>query len=235
MTSFLSSRRAAIIMFVLATISDDSLRVSPQAFGRDVECVLNEEIDAKYSGRVVMDVGLCLRTVRILERHEGFVYPLDGSATYRVVFQQLVFRPFVDEIVVATVTSSNADGLVASLDFFDDVAVPRNMLPQPSTYDEELRLWTWRWDEQTQLSIEPGLDVRIRVKSVCFTKVTAHATGLQATTTELANDKHTGRRRSSSVDLDSPAHIPSAMHVVGAINETGLGPVEWWTEDDDED
>lgn len=224
-------------MFVLATISDDSLRVSPQAFGRDVDAVLMEEIDAKYSGRVVVDVGLCLSTVSIVKRHEGFVFPLDGSATYRVVFQQLVFRPFVEEIIVATVTSSNAEGLVASLDFFDDVAIPASLLPQPSTYNDELRLWTWRWDEQTQLAIEPGLDIRIRVKSVRFTKVTAHDRGLQATTTEVADKKSQlhGRRRSSSVDLDSAAPIPSAMHVVGAINETGLGPVEWWTEDDEDE
>lgn len=229
-------------MFVLASISD-TVRVAPSSFARPVDDVLREEIDAKYAGRVVIDVGLCLCAVS-LRRSEGLVLPLDGSATYRASFQQLVFRPFMGEIIVGTIISSNTNGLVASLDFFEDLTIPAKFLPQPSSYDATARLWTYRYDDGFQsesLPLDIGLEMRIRVKSVNFTKVTAHKRGLQATTTvtEAREDSAqaapaTGVRcRSSSVDLDSAAPMPSAMHIVGAINEQGLGPIDWWTEDDD--
>lgn len=231
-------------MFVLASISD-TVQIAPCSFGRPIDEVLREQIDAKYAGRVVIDVGLCLCVVSV-QRSEGLIFPLDGSATYHATFQQLVFRPFMGEIIVGTIISSNADGLVASLDFFEDVTIPSKLLPQPSTYDESARLWTWRYDDeiQNEFHLDTGLEMRIRVKSVHFTKVTAHKRGLQATTTvtEARDDvahafsANSVRCRSSSVDLDSAAPMPSAMHIIGAINEQGLGPIDWWSaEEDDEE
>ena len=36
------------------------------------------------------------------------------------------------------------------------------------------------------------------------------------------------RRRSSSIDLNPDDELPSAMEVVGAIDDFGLGLVSWW-------
>ncbi|KAJ8601555.1 hypothetical protein CTAYLR_005239 [Chrysophaeum taylorii] len=187
--------------FVLATISD-SVRVAPHHFARAVEEVLREEIDAKYAGRVVSDVGLCLGAVSI-QRSEGLVFPLEGCATYDTTFQQLVFRPFMGEIIVGTIVGSNSSGLVASLEFFEDVTIPRKFLPKPSTYDEAARLWSWKYDDATELHLDIGLEMRIRVKSVNFTRVTAHKRGLQATTTvteATSNDTPTTPGGYSRVD-----------------------------------
>lgn len=223
-------------MFILATIAD-TVRVAPSQFSLNLEDVIRDEIDAKYGAHVVIDVGLCLSTVQLVHIGDGLVYPLDGSATYHTTFQQLVFRPFLDEIIVGTIVGSTGEGLVVSLEFFEGLTIPAKNLPKPSTYDEAARLWTWRY-EGTEFHLDSGLEMRVRVKKVEFTKVRAHKTGLQATTTvtEARDDAPKNVRcRSSSVDLDSAAPLPSAMHIIGAINEQGLGPVDWWPDDEDED
>ena len=37
-----------------------------------------------------------------------------------------------------------------------------------------------------------------------------------------------------NVDLDSAGPLPAAMAIVGAINEDGLGPVNWWPDDEED-
>mmetsp|Transcript_20221 Transcript_20221/g.68492 ORF Transcript_20221/g.68492 Transcript_20221/m.68492 type:complete len:238 (-) Transcript_20221:65-778(-) len=222
-------------MFVLSTVTD-TLRVPPSAFDRDLADVLRQEIDAKYAGRVLIDVGFCLCACHIIDTGDGLVHPLDAGATYRCTFQLLVLRPFVGEIVVGTIISSHIDGLYVSLDFFDDVFIPSKFLPTPSTFDSKARIWTWKYDEgdDAVFHLDVGYEIRFRVKSMNYTKVSANGSrGLQATTSS-DQDEDAGRQRSVSVDLDASDPLPSAMQVVGAINEDGLGPIAWWPDDDAE-
>lgn len=52
-------------------------------------------------------------------------------------FRFVVFRPFIDEVIEAKVLSSNAEGLIVSLIFFEDIFVPAHRLPQPSVFEQE--------------------------------------------------------------------------------------------------
>ena len=128
-------------MFVLASISD-TLRVPPGSFDQPTEAVLRLEIDAKYAGRVLKDVGLCVCCRDVLDVGDGLVYPLDGGATYTTTFSMLVFRPFTGEVCAGTIVGSDDSGIVASLDFFEDVIIPSKFLPTPSTYDAASRVRT---------------------------------------------------------------------------------------------
>ena len=78
-------------------------------------------------------------------------------------------------------------------------------------------------------------------QAINFTKVSKHKRGLQATTSTTEVPKAAVqatpgnvRVRSSSVDLDSASPLPAAMEIVGAINEDGLGPVNWWPDDEED-
>mmetsp|Transcript_20325 Transcript_20325/g.26340 ORF Transcript_20325/g.26340 Transcript_20325/m.26340 type:complete len:271 (-) Transcript_20325:189-1001(-) len=227
-------------MFVLSTVRD-TIRVHPSQFSRDLDDSLRDVIDAKYGGRVLEEIGLCMCVVSLVEIETGIVHPQDGCASYQVEFQLLVWRPFAGEIIQGRLIGSHHAGLRVSLDFFEDIIIPLENLPSPNTYDPETRLWTWHYDD-SEFHLDPGLEVRFQVKAITFTQVSAQKRGLQATTTSIEKASgvkqaptHTGvRRRSSSIDLDSSAPIPSAMQVFGSINADGLGPTGWWEEEEND-
>jgi len=87
----------------------------------------------------------------VVQRYEGLSVKLDfrkANCYIVVVFRLVVFRPFISEVVVAKVKSSDEDGIrctFSSLDpkhlltrrpvtmgFFDDIYIPAAYLPQPS-------------------------------------------------------------------------------------------------------
>lgn len=95
----------------------------------------------------------------------------------------------------------------------------------------------------------PHVQIRFKVRSISFTGLINSAKGITATTTSEerddavrnANDHQTTsnefgaasgapmiRRRSSSVGLHPEEEKPSAMQVIGAINDFGLGLTSWW-------
>lgn len=87
--------------------------------------------------------------------------------------------------------------------------------------------------------------IRFKVRSISFTGLINSAKGITATTTSEERDdavRNTDqqtnshefsttpaiRRRSSSVGLHPEEEKPSAMQVIGAINDFGLGLISWW-------
>jgi DNA-directed RNA polymerase III subunit RPC8 len=79
--------------------------------------------------------------------------------------------------------------------------------------------------------MEPKEEIRFRVRTINFTRITTSAKGIQSTTTTegQSNNDITGltRRRSSSMGV-SEDEVPASMQIIGSINEDGLGLVSWW-------
>jgi len=243
-------------MFVLAVVLD-TIRTIPENFNRDSKEVIIEQIEIKFANKVLADVGLCICFYDFVEVGDPYVYPGEGSAHQRVKFRLVVFRPFVGEILVGKLISSSTEGIKVSLDFFDDVFIPAHLLQSPSEYRGDRGLWVWSYDEESegQFVYEPREEIRFRVRTINFTKVTTNAKGVLATTTSETtvlgqpsnqiNALHkssasglndatedtpiTIRRRSSSVGLLEEDAVPAVMQIIGGVNEDGLGPVAWWT------
>ena len=105
-------------MFVLSVI-EDKLKVVPESFLRPMSEVLQEQVETKYSNKVVLEVGLCVCFYDFLEVGDPYVYPSEGSAILLVKFRLVVFRPFVGEVLLGKVTKSNPSGICVSLGFFE--------------------------------------------------------------------------------------------------------------------
>ena len=207
-------------MFVLAVVRD-AVRVSPAAFGKAPANALRDEIDARYGGRVLSDVGfvICCETAKTVS--DGLVHALDGGATYQAEFRLLVFRPFVGEVLRCTVEFVDENGLRCTTGFFSQIRIPVKYLPSSATFDPARRLYL----DAKQRKIQTGDSVLVRVASVKFTRLSKRKRGLQATT----SGPEVGiRMRSSSVDLSARDPVPSAMEVVASCASSGLGPVGWW-------
>lgn len=153
---------------------------------------------------MLLDVGLCISFYDFVEVGDPMVYPAEGGAHMQVKFRLVVFRPFPGEIIVGKVMECSSLGLKVSTGFFQDIIVPAHQLQNPSTFDENKQVWTWKYSvdgEDTQdfviktgnqvfyclkyinllylIPIYNVQQIRIRVKTINFTSVKSTAKGIE--------------------------------------------------------
>ncbi|KAL3810252.1 hypothetical protein ACHAXA_008742 [Cyclostephanos tholiformis] len=131
-------------MFVLALLAD-TIRVPPHLLSSPTLGAVSSIIERRYPNRIVIDVGLVICPYGPpLEVGDGILVPGDGGSHHQVLFRCLVFRPFVEEVLVGIVTGSHGGGVTVSVGgFFDHVFIPAYWMLNPSTYDEVSGLWVW--------------------------------------------------------------------------------------------
>ncbi|KAI8850153.1 RNA polymerase Rpb7 [Chytridium lagenaria] len=111
-------------MFTLIKL-EDRVRVHPRDLGKMRVQAVTDELNIKYSNKVKHEVGLCICVYDVLSISDGVVHPVqDGAYMVTVKFRMIVFRPFVDEVIVGKVANSSAAGIKVSLEFFDDILIP---------------------------------------------------------------------------------------------------------------
>ena len=97
------------------TIFKDVIRIAPQNFNVDRNTCIADELNLKYSNKVIYNIGLCIVLYDVLKIGDEFIFPNDGGAHIQVEFRYVVFRPFLSEVLLGTIVSSSAEGLVVSL------------------------------------------------------------------------------------------------------------------------
>ncbi|KAF9648639.1 polymerase III polypeptide H [Thelephora ganbajun] len=214
-------------MFVLSIIKD-TIAVKPHQFGIPAAQALINEINTIYANKVLHDVGLCIAVFDLAEVGEGKVRYGDGCLWYKLTFRMVIFRPFVSEVILAKVKSSDEDGIRLSVGFFDDMYIPLTYLPEPSAFDPNERAYFWlpsaadsgtkptvhdMLDSQTteRMYIDAGEIVRVRVESDEFYD---HEPGPPPKALE------------GVLVLREQKKAPYT--IVCSIAEQGLGPVSWW-------
>lgn len=141
-------------MFNLAII-DDTIKIEAAQLGLDTVTALTYNINAKYSNRILPNVGLCFSHFDYSSISEGHLTNGDGCTYYKVTFRIVVFRPFKGEVLTGKIMSSDEYGIRISMGFFDDIFVSKPWLPRPSEYDVTEAAWFWLgepeddslWDE----------------------------------------------------------------------------------------
>ena len=131
-------------MFVLAIV-EDKLKTLPDQFDRDSSEVLIEQIESKYSNKVLLEVGLCVSFYDFLEVQDAFVYPAEGACHQVVKFRLVIYKPIKDELLIGKVTQSDEYGLRVSMGFFDDIHIPSRSLKQPASFNPDKKIWTWHY------------------------------------------------------------------------------------------
>ncbi|KAJ1869118.1 coq1 putative hexaprenyl diphosphate synthase [Coemansia sp. RSA 990] len=153
-------------MFVLVVLRD-TLKIIPADFRKTREVAIKDAINAKYSNRVLHDVGLCMLVHDLVEIDEGFVQHSEGWIWIKVQFRMIVFRPFRDEVLVGRVRSAGDEGIDVSMGFFEDIRIPASEMPSGSTYSREEGVWVWRYEEN-ELFMDLNEPIRFRVQEINF-------------------------------------------------------------------
>ncbi|XP_014670609.1 PREDICTED: DNA-directed RNA polymerase III subunit RPC8-like [Priapulus caudatus] len=121
-------------MFVLTDMTD-VVKVPPWMFNLKLNEAVEQELNKKFANKVVHKLGLCIALYDISKLEDSHVFPGDGSSHTKVHFRCVVFRPFMDEVVVGKIRSSSKEGVYVSLGFFDDILIPSDSLQHPSRFD----------------------------------------------------------------------------------------------------
>ncbi|XP_061351449.1 uncharacterized protein LOC133296474 [Gastrolobium bilobum] len=194
-------------MFYLSRI-EHKLPLPPPLLTLPIREAMHMELEKLFLDKVIANLGLCISVRDIRSIEGGFIFPGDGAPTYTVVFNLIMFRPFVGEIINAKLLSSDADGLRLSLGFFDDIYVPAHHLPNPNHFVAEptnSKKGIWFWDfEQSSYPIHDTDVIKFRVQSVTYPPI--------------------------PVEQPKESKPFAPMLVTGSLDHDGLGPDSWWFE-----
>lgn len=61
--------------------------------------------------QVFLNVGLCIALYDITKLEESYIFPGDGSSHTKVTFRYIVFRPYIEEVLIGKIRSSSPDGV----------------------------------------------------------------------------------------------------------------------------
>lgn len=203
-------------MFIVSEMRN-IVRIPPDLFHLNLKDAVTIELNKKLANKVVLNVGLCICMWNIEKIEESFLFPGDGASHTPVVFRYVVFRPFIEEILLGKIRCCSQEGVHVSLEFFDDILIPPTALQHPSRFDETEQVWVWEYDmgdgEKHDLFMDIGETIRFRVtaevfKETCPTGPRMNVLGSVIEHTEEENK------------------VP--YHISGSINEPGLGLLSWW-------
>jgi len=232
-------------MFVLYEMTRD-VRIEPVNLGLDRVDAIRDELNRKFSNRVVYNVGLAIVLWDIKSIGPGFIFTSDGGVHSKVKFRYVIFRPFQDEIIVGKIKNCTPDGVHVTLGFFDDILIPPEALQYPSRFDEREQIWIWEYqkeddEEPHEMYMDKGESIRFRVTAEIFTDTTPvpsgpppappnQMPGTQASSSAFVQQQvaaaAAATTASTSEEEEASSKVPYS--ITATINEPGLGLLSWW-------
>lgn len=96
-------------------VLERSIRLEPRYFDENISETLRDRLFHEVEGQCFGDEGYVLSICDILVVSLGFINDDDGSATYRIKYRALVFKPFHDEVLDAVVSNVTDTGITCSV------------------------------------------------------------------------------------------------------------------------
>jgi len=221
-------------MFVLVEMRD-VVQIEPWNFARDMKDCLEFGLNKKFANKVVHQVGLCIVLFDITEISDSYILPGDGSSHTPVKFRFVVFRPFIDEVLIGKVKSCSRDGVHVSMGFFDDILVPAEYLQQQSVFNETEQLWIWKYETEDgthDLFVDINEEIRFRVIDEEFNDLTPSGPKKAAAPPVMLGAKVAEVVQQPTVSTENIGQDPTAKttpySVTASISESGLGLLTWW-------
>ncbi|ORX85228.1 hypothetical protein BCR32DRAFT_229818 [Anaeromyces robustus] len=207
-------------MFMVTTIKD-TVKILPRYFYKNRNEAIIDEINHKYSNKVLHNVGLCIELLDLIEVSDGIVLPCkDGSYTVKVTFKMIVFRPFIGETLIGKVSNSSEKGIKVSMGFFDDITIPASQLTPDTTFDKTQNVWIWNFNETDKLYIDKNEEIRFQVLTELFVD-----TGPMSKKKPFGQDPQESTKQLNE-SAESELVVPYS--IIGTITQQGLGLTSWW-------
>ncbi len=151
----------------------DTIRIPPHRFGEPFKEVVEDILrngyeyrgykEGEYEGKLDKDLGIIVAITKVIEIGEGRILPGDGAIYCDVVFEALIFKPEVNEIIEGEVTEVREFGFFVNLGGIEGFVHISQIMDDYISYDRKNSRLIGK---QTKRFISVGDIVRARVVTV---------------------------------------------------------------------
>ncbi|MCK4634244.1 MAG: DNA-directed RNA polymerase [Candidatus Aenigmarchaeota archaeon] len=146
---------------------EDSVRVPPEKFDKDLEESIGESIQERFEGVFSSELGIVLNLESVEEVGEGKVVPEDGGVYYTARFKLLIYMPEEYEVTLGEVVDITEFGAFVRIGPVDAMTHISQIMNDYVSYDKKNSILVGR-DNKNML--KEGDLVRARIISISFTK-----------------------------------------------------------------
>ncbi|KAF2009792.1 DNA-directed RNA polymerase III, partial [Aaosphaeria arxii CBS 175.79] len=196
------------------TTIQDLIQIRPQEFEKPSAQAIKDAINAKYSNRIIQNIGLCVCLWDVSESTEGLIG--HGTGLVNVNGKMVVFRPFRGEIIRARIKMATEEGIFLDVDFTSEIFVPYQNLFPGSTFDRGEGVFIWKTEEGHELFFDKGEPVLFRVEQE-----------------EWIDQKPTVIQKDEDGEIIETRD--TSWRVIGSMSMEGLGPTLWWGDQEEGD
>ncbi|HDS45349.1 MAG TPA: DNA-directed RNA polymerase [Methanomicrobia archaeon] len=141
----------------------DVVRVPPERLGDDLDGVVTEMLQDKLEGRLDKKVGMFIAILDVVDIKEGRIMIGDAGVYYETVFDALVFRPKMQEIVEGEVVEIVEFGAFVEIGPLDGLLHISQITDEYISYDEKnAKLVT----KETSRTLGEGDRLRARIVAI---------------------------------------------------------------------
>jgi len=141
----------------------DVVRIPPELFGLPLQEAALKVLSSRYVGFLHPEMGIIVAVFNVNVEGEGRILPGDGATYHNVVYEVLVFKPQVKEVVEGVVVNALNYGAWVNLGPVEGLVHVSQLMDEHVRFDPQRRAFI---GEKTGRVIEVGDSVRARVVSV---------------------------------------------------------------------
>lgn len=163
-------------MFYVKTLEHE-IELEPQYFGRELRPTIIKLLKEDVEGLALANYGFVVSVLFVPEDtiRSGIIEYDTGNVVFYVKYSALLLRPFVNEVLDATVTQCNNLGFFAFVGplriFVSKHSMPEDMF---NGFDGEKNAWI---SDDKEVEISQGCGVRLRIKGRTVEQGNIHAIG----------------------------------------------------------
>ena len=149
-------------MYKLVTVRD-TVRVPPNRFGEPLKETIHDILRKNYEGLTDKDLGVILAITEVKEMGVGRIIMGDGASYHDVVFDALVYKPEVNEVVLGEVVEIVDFGGFVRLGPIDGLVHVSQVMDDLVGYDRKKGVL---YGKESKRSLKEGDKVRARIVTV---------------------------------------------------------------------
>jgi len=115
----------------------DVVRVPPERLGDELRPTVKEVLQDNLEGRMDKKIGMVIAILDVVDMKEGRIIIGDGGVYYETVFDMLVFKPRMQEIVEGEVVEIVAFGAFVAIGPLDGLLHISQITDEYISYDEK--------------------------------------------------------------------------------------------------
>ena len=115
----------------------DVVRVPPERLGDDLQVVVKEMLQEKLEGRLDKKIGMFIAILDVVDIKEGRIMIGDAGVYYETIFDALIFRPKMQEIVEGEVLEIVEFGAFVEIGPLDGLLHISQITDEYISYDEK--------------------------------------------------------------------------------------------------